>query len=82
MAIFVAFHLRESQNGVLTLGAVVVGLFSVVGASPYRTELRGRVFFEARRHDGVQLLVLPTVGYHFVGVRAIVVTFQTMKVAA
>lgn len=82
MAIFVAFHLRESQDGILTLGAMVMGLLPVVGTSPYRTELRGRVFFEARRHDGVQLLVLATVGHHFVGVRAIVFTFQTMKVAA
>ena len=82
MAIFVAFHLRESQDGILTLGAVVMGLFPIVGASPYRTKLRGRVFFKARRHYGVQLLVLATVCYHFVSVRAIVVTFQTMKMAA
>ena len=57
-------------------------LLPVVGASSNRTELRGRVFFKARGHDGVQLLVLATMSYHFVGVRTIVVTFQTMKVAA
>ena len=82
MAIFVAFHLGEPQDGVLTLCAVVVGLLPIVGASPYRTKLRGRVFFKARGHDGVQLLVLASVGYHFVGIRAIVVAFQTMEVAA
>ena len=82
MAIFVAFHLGEPQDGVLTLCAVVVGLLPIVGASPYRTKLRGRVFFKARGHDGVQLLVLASVGHHFVGIRAIVVAFQTMEVAA
>ena len=82
MAIFVALHLGEPQDGVLTLGAVVVGLLPIVGASPYRTKLRGRVFFKARGHDGVQLLVLASVGHHFVGIRAIVVAFQTMEVAA
>ena len=82
MAIFVAFHLRESQDGILTLGAVVVGLLPVVGTSSYRTKLRGSVFLETRCHDGVELLVLATMSHHFVGVRAVVVTFQTMKVAA
>jgi len=82
VAIFVAFHLGEPQDGVLTLCAVVVGLLPIVGASPYRTKLRGRVFFKARGHDGVQLLVLASVGHHFVGIRAIVVAFQTMEVAA
>ena len=82
MAIFVAFHLGEPQDGVLTLGAVVVGLLPIVGASPYRTKLRGSVFFEAGGHDGVQLLVLASVGHHFVGIRAIVVAFQTMEVTA
>ena len=82
MAIFVAFHLGEPQDGVLTLGAVVVGLLPIVGASPYRTKLRGRVFFKAGGHDGVQLLVLASVGHYFVGIRAIVVAFQTMEVAA
>ena len=82
MAIFVAFHLGEPQDGVLTLCAVVVGLLPIVGASPYRTKLRGRVFFKARGHDGVQLLVLASVGHHFVSIRAIVVAFQTMEVAA
>lgn len=82
VAIFVAFHLGEPQDGVLTLCAVVVGLLPIVGASPYRTKLRGRVFFKARGHDGVQLLVLASVGHHFVGICAIVVAFQTMEVAA
>jgi len=82
MAIFVAFHLGEPQDGVLTLGAVVVGLLPIVGASPYRTKLRGSVFFKAGGHDGVQLLVLASVGHHFVGIRAIVVAFQTMEVTA
>merc|ERR1719361_2532006 len=82
MAIFVAFHLRESQDGILTLGAVVVGLLPVVGTSPYRTKLRGSVFLKTRCHDGVELLVLATMSHHFVGVCAVVVTFQTMKVAA
>jgi len=82
MAIFVAFHLGEPQDGVLTLCAVVVGLLPIVGASPYRTKLRGSVFFKAGGHDGVQLLVLASVGHHFVGIRAIVVAFQTMEVTA
>ena len=50
MAIFVAFHLGEPQDGILTLGAVVVGLLPVVGASPYWTKLRGSVFFKAGSH--------------------------------
>ena len=82
VAIFVAFHLGEPQDGVLTLSAVVVCLLPIVGASPYRTKLRGRVFFKAGGHDGVQLLVLASVGHYFVGIRAIVVAFQTMEVAA
>ena len=81
MAIFVTCHLRESQNSILTLRTVIVGLLPIVGTSPYRTKLCGSVFFETRCHDGIELLVLATMSHYFVGVCAVVVTFQTMKVA-
>ena len=36
---------------------------------------------EARGQDGVQLLVLPPVRHHLVGVRAVVVALQAVEVA-
>lgn len=82
MPVLVPLHLGQAQNGELTLAAMVVSLLAVVGAPSDRAELGRGVLFEAGRHDGVELLVLPTMGHHFIGVRAIIVAFQAMKVAA
>jgi hypothetical protein len=82
MSILVSLHLGEAEDGVLTLCAMVVGLLAVVAAAVDEADLRGRVLLESGRVDRVKLLVLPTMGDHLVGVGAIVVAFQTVKVAA
>jgi len=61
---------------------MVVGLFPVVATPVDLTELRGRVLLEAGRVDGVQLLVLPAMGHDLVGVGAVVVALEAVKVAA
>ncbi len=72
----------EAEDCVLTLCAVVVCLLAVVAAAVDEADLRGRVLLESGRVDRVKLLVLPTMGDNLVGVGAIVVAFQTVKVAA
>ena len=80
MPVLVGLHLRESQHRVLTLLAVVVSLLPVVRAPAGVAELGGRVLLEAGGHDGVQLLVLPPVGHHLVGVGAVIVALEAVKV--
>lgn len=76
----VRLHLAEPQHGVLALAAVVVRLLAVVRAPRHRAELRRRELLEAGGHDGVELLVLPPVGHHLVGVRAVVVALEAVEV--
>ena len=73
-------HLTEAQHGVVALEAVVVRLLLVVVAGGDVAGLRGRELLEARRVDGVPLLVLAAVRHHLVGVRAVVVALQTVEV--
>jgi hypothetical protein len=82
MSILVSFHLRQTENGILALAAVVMGLLAIVTAAVDLTKLRRRVLLKAGRVDGVQLLVLPAVGHDLVGVGAIVVTLETVEVTA
>ncbi len=93
MSVLVRLHLRQAEHCVLALPAVVVRLLAVVRAlrrgrgrvgRPQRAaaRLRRRELVEARRHDGVQLLVLAPVGHHLVRVRAVVVALQAVEVAA
>lgn len=82
MPVFVSLHLGQAQNGELALAAMVMSLFAVMGTPSDRAKLGRGVLLEAGRHDGVELLVLPSMGHHFVGVGAVVVAFQAMKVAA
>ena len=51
MPILVGLHLREAEDGVLALAAVVVGLLAVVGAPGDGAVLGGRVLFKAGGHD-------------------------------
>lgn len=81
MPVLVGLHLAEAEDGVLALPAVVVGLLAVVAAPAHRAELGGRELLEAGGHDGVELLVLPAVGHHLVGVRAVVVALEAVEVA-
>ena len=60
---------------------MVVGLLAVVAAARGGAVLRGGELLEARGQDGVQLLVLPPVRHHLVGVRAVVVALQAVEVA-
>ena len=79
----VRLHLTEPEHCILALVAVVVGLLPVVGApAAAGAVLRRRVLLEARGHDVVQLLVLPAMGHHLVGVRAGVVALEAVEVAA
>ena len=72
-------HLRESEDSVLALFAVVMRLLSVVRTSARVAELGRRVLLEAGGHDGIQLLVLTSVGHDFVGVRAVIVALKTVE---
>ena len=60
---------------------MVVGLLAVVAAARGGAVLGGGELLEARGQDGVQLLVLPSVRHHLVGVRAVVVALQAVEVA-
>ena len=60
---------------------MVVGLLAVVAAARGGAVLSGGELLEARGQDGVQLLVLPSVRHHLVGVRAVVVALQAVEVA-
>lgn len=82
MAILVGRHLTKSQHGVLTAQTVVVGLLARVGASLGGARLAGGVFFKARSIDRVELLVLPPMSHHFVGIRADKVTFDAVEVGS
>ena len=75
----VRLHLAEPQDGVLALAAVVVRLLAVVRAPRHRAELRRRELLEAGGHDRVELLVLPPVRHHLVGVRAVVVALEAVE---
>ena len=77
-----SFHLAQAKHCILTFGAMVMGLFPIVRASTHRTVLSWGVLFKACSHDGIKLLVLPAMGHYLVGVCAIIVTFQAVKMAA
>ena len=79
MPVLVSLHLAKAKHSMLTLFAVVVRLLRVVRAARRRTQLSRGELLKARGHDGVELLVLPSVGNNFVGVRAEIVALQTME---
>ena len=81
MSVFVSLHLGEAEDSVMTLSAVVVGLLSVVTAAGCCTKLGGSELLKARGQDAVQLLMLSPVGHNFVGISAVIVTFQTVEMA-
>ena len=81
VSVLVSLHLGEAEDCVLTLSAVVMGLLPVVAAAGSRTILGGSEFLKARGQDAVQLLMLPPVGNNFVGIGAVIVTFQTVEMA-
>ena len=58
---------------------MVVGLLAVVAAARGGAVLRGGELLEARGQNAVQLLMLSPVGYNFVGIGAVIVTFQTVE---
>ena len=60
---------------------MVVGLLAVVAAARGGAVLGGGELLKARGQDGVQLLVLPPVRHHLVGVSAVVVALQAVEVA-
>jgi hypothetical protein len=82
MSVFVTFHLRQDQDGILTLGAMIMSLLAIMRTTSHRTKLGRSVLFKAGCHDGVKLLMLPPMSHNFVGVCAIIVTLQTMEMAA
>ena len=63
----------------MTLSAVVMSLLPVVTAAGGGAVLGGGELLEARSQDAVQLLMLPSVGHHFVGVSAVIVALQTVE---
>ena len=60
---------------------MVVGLLAVVAAARGGAVLRGGELLKARGQDAVQLLMLSPVGHNFVGISAVIVTFQTVEMA-
>lgn len=79
MPILVGGHLRESQNGVLALETVVMGLPLVMVAILHVAVLRRGVLLEAGGVDAVHFGVLASVGHHFVSVRADEVALQAVE---
>lgn len=73
-------HLAEAKDWVLALKAVIMCLFLVVIAPLDSTRLRGCKFFKSSSIDRVSLLVLPTMCYNLVGVRADKFTLQAVEV--
>lgn len=81
MPVLVRRHLGQPEHGVLTAQTVIVRLFARVHATArLSASLCGRELLEARGHDRVQLLVLPPVRHHFVGVRAHELALETVEV--
>ena len=79
MPVLVRLHLRQAEDGVLTLPAVVVGLLPGVTAAVDGAVLGRGELLEASSEDAVQLLVLPAVSHDFVGVGAVIVALQTVE---
>ena len=76
-----SLHLRQTEDSILTLSAVVMSLLPVVTAAGGGAVLGGGELLESRSQDAVQLLMLPSVRHHLVGVGAVIVTFQTVEMA-
>ena len=79
MSVLVGLHLGQAQHSVLALPAVVVGLLPGVTAAVDGAVLGRGELLEACSQDAVQLLMLSTVGDHFVGVGAVIVALQTVE---
>ena len=60
---------------------MIVGLFAIVRAAGRGAVLGRSELLEARGQNAVQLLMLSPVGYNFVGIGAVIVTFQTVEMA-
>ena len=75
-------HLGESQYGVLTFPAMVVGLFTIMTAAWNCTVLGRGVLLEPGRHDAVEFLVLSSVCDDLVRVGTIIVALEAVEVAA
>lgn len=58
MFVFVGSHLRKAEDCIVTLEAVIVGLFAIVVARIYATVLRRRVLLEAGGVNAVHLDML------------------------
>ena len=72
-------HLTKAENGIVTFEAMVVGLFLIVIARLNTTRLGRSELFKSSSVNGVPLLVLPTVRYHFVGVCADEITLHAVE---
>ena len=79
VSVLVGLHLGEPQHGVLAFPAVVMGLLPRVTAAVDGAVLGRGELLEACSQDAVQLLMLPSVGHHFVGVSAVIVALQTVE---
>ena len=77
---FMRRHLTQAQHRVVALEAMVVRLFLVVVAGSYGAWLRGCELLETSGVDRVSLLVLATMGDHFVGIRAHKVALHAVEV--
>lgn len=83
VTILVCSHLTEPQHCVLTAEAVVVSLLLAVDARVCSTaRLRRSELLKPSSHDGVQLLVVSAMRYHFVCVRTDKVTFQAVEMGS
>lgn len=80
MAVLVRRHLRQAQDRVLTLQAMIMRLFAGVLTLHGPAWLAGGKLLETRSRDAVQLGVLPSMSDHLVRVRANKLAFQAVKV--
>ncbi|KAJ3653144.1 hypothetical protein Zmor_019053 [Zophobas morio] len=80
VAVLVRGHLGQTQHGVLAGQTVVVGLLAAVLTIRDPAVLAGGELLEAGGLDRVQLLVLPAVRHHLVGVGADEVALEAVEV--
>ena len=74
VSVFVSFHLRQTQDCILTFSAVVMSLLAVV-RTPGRGAVLGRgELLKSCSKDAVQLLMLSSMSHNFVCVCAVVIT--------
>lgn len=79
MPVFVGWHLCKTQNCILTLQTMIMGLFPTMLAICHSTNLTWSKFLKSCSLNWVQFLMLPSMGDYLICVSTHKITFQAMK---